>query len=247
MRFMLDSGAFTSFNSGKPIQIDDYCRFLDGLPVKPWRYYALDVIGDHDGTLKNYETMLARGYDPIPVVTYGQDLSVVEYYYSKTDFIAYGGLVGRSTAEKAVGVNQFQKVVNGRKSHLLGFTSMPYIKHFQPYSCDSSSWEGGARFGNANIYAGNGKMIKARKADFSNRPSKKIIDACITLKIDPSRAKREEEWKGRKSFLRHVSAASWVKMSLDCEVKIKTKLFLAFVTDDAGSVLYDAYKRLTHV
>ena len=55
LRFTLDSGAFTAWKAGKPIELDDYCRFLEQLPIKPWRYFTLDVIGNPDGTLKNYE------------------------------------------------------------------------------------------------------------------------------------------------------------------------------------------------
>ena len=50
---LVDSGAFTAWKSGNPIQLDDYCRFLDGLEMKPWRYFALDVIGDPAATEKN--------------------------------------------------------------------------------------------------------------------------------------------------------------------------------------------------
>ena len=40
VRFVLDSGAFTAWKSGNPIALDDYCRFIEGLPIKPWRYFA---------------------------------------------------------------------------------------------------------------------------------------------------------------------------------------------------------------
>lgn len=49
-RFLLDSGAFTAHNAGKVITLDDYCRFIEAMPVKPWRYFQLDVVGDPDKT-----------------------------------------------------------------------------------------------------------------------------------------------------------------------------------------------------
>lgn len=70
-RFLLDSGAFSCDTLGIKITVDDYCRFLDNLPVKPWRYFMLDVVGDPEKTIKNYEIMLSRGYTPIPVFTRG--------------------------------------------------------------------------------------------------------------------------------------------------------------------------------
>lgn len=49
-RFLLDSGAFTAHNAGKVITLDDYCRFIEAMPIKPWRYFQLDVVGDPEKT-----------------------------------------------------------------------------------------------------------------------------------------------------------------------------------------------------
>jgi hypothetical protein len=51
LRILIDSGAFTAWKSGKTISVDDYCKFIESLPVKPWRYFTLDVVGDPKGTL----------------------------------------------------------------------------------------------------------------------------------------------------------------------------------------------------
>ena len=244
LRFLLDSGAFTAFSSGKPIKLDDYCFFLDNLPFKPWKYFALDVIGDKDQTIKNYDTMLSRGFDPLPIFTHGSSFDVIDYYYSKTDYIAYGGLVNQPKNSLIYYINEFQKKVAGRKSHLLGYTSMAGVKNFKPYSCDSSSWEGGARFGNADIYVGNGNMVKASKKDFITKPSDKVIKACKLLGVDINTAKTNSGFSGGNSFLRKVGGASWVKMSMDCESNLGTKLFLASATTNGMDILTNAYKRM---
>lgn len=245
LRFLLDSGAFTAFKSGKPIKLDDYCRFLETLPIKPWRYFALDVIGDEDATFKNYETMLARGFGPIPVYTLGGDISIIEDYYKTTDCIAFGGLVGKPKNHIAAQVQRFQKAINGRKAHLLGYTPMNHIKKFKPYSCDSSSWEGGARFGGCDLYMGNGKMIKVEKKHFTSKPSDKILAACQRLGARIDLVKSSKGWKGGISFQRTLGGASWVHMSMDAEKHIGTKLFLAGATGQAMEILTDAYKFLT--
>ena len=141
-RFLLDSGAFTAFNSGKTITLDEYCKFLESLPFKPWRYFALDVIGNPEGTDRNYEIMRARGFNPVPIVTYGDNLKKVEDLYKSTDFVGFGGLVGLSKDERIWAVNEITKAVKGRKAHLLGFTQFDSLKRFKPYCCDSSSWSG---------------------------------------------------------------------------------------------------------
>ena len=80
-RFLLDSGAFTAWKAGNEIHIDDYCNFVENLKIKPWRYFTLDKIGDPIGTQKNYEIMLKRGFNPIPIFTRGESLSVLEDFY----------------------------------------------------------------------------------------------------------------------------------------------------------------------
>lgn len=74
-RFLLDSGAFTAHNAGKVITLDDYCRFIEAMPIKPWRYFQLDVVGDPEKTARNYEKMLERGFTPVPVFTHNESLS----------------------------------------------------------------------------------------------------------------------------------------------------------------------------
>ena len=58
IRLLIDSGAFTNWKAGKETTVESYMEFLDGLPVKPWRYFALDKIGDPEGTWDNYQKML---------------------------------------------------------------------------------------------------------------------------------------------------------------------------------------------
>ena len=65
VRLLVDCGAFTAYKSGKEIRLDDYCRFLESLPFKPFGYFSLDVIGDPDKTTRNYQIMLERVFKPI--------------------------------------------------------------------------------------------------------------------------------------------------------------------------------------
>lgn len=96
LRLLLDSGAFTAWKSGNPIKLDDYCRFLETLPFKPWRYITLDVVGNAEETARNYEIMLERGFNPVPVFTPSESLSAIDDLYKTSDYIAAGGLVRNS-------------------------------------------------------------------------------------------------------------------------------------------------------
>ncbi len=241
VRFVLDSGAFTAWKAGNEIKIDDYCKFIDSLPFKPWRYFALDVVGDPHGTMKNYQIMLERGYKPVPIFTRGEDPSVLEDYYKTSDVVGIGGLVG--TEGNKGFVKGIMKRVNGRKVHWLGFTNFDFVKVYKPYMCDSSSWEGGARFGVAQLYMGRGHRDKVSREDFR----KGINDACPKVQaikrlgMDPREAVDPKKWNGGMSFQRRLGAASGVAQSLDVEKHLGTHQFLAFATAYAGKMLVDAY------
>ena len=243
LRFFLDSGAFTAHNSGKIISVDQYCSFLDSLPIRPWRYIALDAIGNEAKTKKNYELMLSRGYSPVPVYTQGADWSDVEYYYSTSDFICFGGLVGKKGSGLVINaIDKFLAIANGRKSHLLGYTSVPYLKKFKPYSCDSSSWESGARFGTVPVYLQQGKMLNLDKKKIINNPSDEVKKALRAMDVDMEKIKSLEGWTGGDSEIRKTCAKSWGRLSVDIEKNLGTKLFLALATDHALKLIINAYE-----
>lgn len=244
--FFLDSGAFTAFNSGKSITLDDYCSFIKSLPFEPWRYILLDVIGNEEKTKENYNEMLVRGFNPVPVFTHGSNWADVDYYYDKSDFICYGGLVGKKGSSEVINdIDKFMKSTKGRKAHLLGYTSLRYLKKFKPYSCDSSSWLAGRRYGQMMIYMGNGKTKAIGKKDIISNPDAKVKDRLKLMGFDLKKIKQNSGWKGGASELSRVSTASWISLSLDMEKNIGTKLFLACASSFDLKMVCDAYLQIT--
>lgn len=243
IRFVLDSGAFTAWKSGNPIQLDDYCRMIEGLPFRPWRYFTLDVIGDPHGTMRNYETMLARGLKPVPIFTRGEDPSVLETYYQTSDVVGIGGLV--ATPQNKGFVKGIMKLIAGRKVHWLGFTNLPFLKTFRPYMADSSSWEMGARFARTQVYLGGGRVTAIGKADCLGPAGAKIPaeiwGALQRLGLEPAELRDPAKWQGGYSISRRLGAASAVKLSLDVAEHLGTKLFMAAATAYASRLLLEAY------
>ncbi len=93
-RLIVDSGAFTAWNTGKHISMEDYCKFLKTIPSH-WEYKAvqLDVYGNPEQTYTNYLRMLDAGYkDVMPVFTRGDTIERLEEFYSYTDYIMFGGI-----------------------------------------------------------------------------------------------------------------------------------------------------------
>ena len=227
IRFVLDSGAFTAWKAGKPIALDDYCRFIESLPFAPWRYFTLDVIGDPHASMQNYETMLKRGFKPVPIFTRGEDPSVLDDYYKTSDVVGIGGLVG--TGGNKGFVNGIMRHVNGRKVHWLGFTSIDFIKKYRPYMCDSSSWSASIRYGRLNFYQGCGRFKMVGKKHFNPAPSREILDLIAKHGIDRTAFAKKEHWinSGANKAIQLIGVRSWLMYSSDIEKNIGTKLFLA--------------------
>ncbi|MBU6280375.1 MAG: hypothetical protein KGN78_14135 [Actinomycetales bacterium] len=244
LRLVVDSGAFTAWKAGKPIELDDYCRFLEVLPVAPWRYFTLDVIGDPHGTMRNYETLLKRGFKPVPIFTRGEDPSVLEDYYKTSDVVGIGGLVG--TSGNRGFVRGIMRHVGKRKVHWLGFTAFEFVKVFRPYMCDSSSWTSGSRFGTFDLYLGRGRMIKVTKAEMAEKPSQQILDRVRYFGLDPAGLGIKKNWHGGRTYNRILGGYSHVHLSHDIEQNLGTKQFLASTTGLETSILFDGQRLLNN-
>jgi len=244
IRFVLDSGAFTAWKAGKTIEIDDYCRFIESLPFKPWRYFTLDVVGDPHGTIKNYEIMLARGFNPIPIFTRGEDPSVLDHYYRTSDVVGIGGLVG--TRGNKGFVKGIMKKVDGRKCHWLGFVQLPFIRYYKPYMCDSSSWTAGARYGRMLIYKGNGTIITVTKKDIFDRTKRESLKIFFQrLGYDIDIFLHQKSWEGTTfTPLREIGGVSAIHFSQDVYKKLGTYLFLASAMPAETQILIQQHKRI---
>lgn len=244
VNWLVDSGAFTAWKASKPIKLDDYCRFIESLPFEPFRYFALDVIGNPEQTFNNYQVMLRRGFKPVPVFTRGDDTSVLDHYYETSDLVAIGGLVG--TYKNKGYVKHIMKHIGERKVHLLGFADLDYLKVYKPYSCDSSSLEGGARYGQLSLFCEKtGKFYGTKKTDFQNPPSKKISDLIWSYGTSPRTLSKSESWNGGESISRALNFRSYIRASLCLNRKLGTNYFLALAQSQAVDILIREYEKET--
>ncbi len=228
-RIIIDSGAFTAWKANKPIQVDDYCRFIESLPFKPFRYFALDVIGDAHGTMRNYEIMIKRGFRPVPVFTRGEDPSVLDDYYKTSDLVAIGGLVG--TYKNKGYVKWLMDKVASRPVHLLGFTDINFVRHYKPYSCDSSTLTMSRRFGSFAMFdEADGSWHKLAKKDFVKRPNEKITALIKSYGVDPIELAKNANWHGGTPPSYKVCTRSHIRASLNYDKRLDVKYFLALTT-----------------
>lgn len=153
--YVLDSGAFTAHSSGEAIDVAAYrdavMRYCDmGFP--PAEVFALDVIGDWRGTLKNTEYLWSQGIRAIPAFHYGEPEDVLLGMAKDYPKIALGGAVGRPALEKKRWVQQCFARVWPVPIHGFGF-GLWAVKEFPFHTVDCSDWEGSAaRFGRWKKY-----------------------------------------------------------------------------------------------
>ncbi len=141
---MIDSGAFTLFNStnGKMgwLNIDNYCKFLDTFGQFSEKYVMLDVINNHEASKDNYELMLKRDLNPMFVfTTYDNDYTYLKQAVARNPHICVAGGV---TSYRQWMQKRYQDVYKNTQAlmHGLGFVKFPDMLQLPLHSVDSSSW-----------------------------------------------------------------------------------------------------------
>jgi hypothetical protein len=231
-RFLIDSGAFTAFRSGRAISLDDYCRFLQTMPVAPWRYFNLDVIGDAAGSDRNYQEMRGRGLAPVPIFTRGAPLAALDRMYETTDLVGIGGLVVSHNRPHRY-VKAVMQHVTGRRVHLLGFVQPSWTEYLRPFSCDASSFTRASRYGYVDVYLGDGKFYHLLRNSFVGKcPPELALRAIAGMGFDPYALLKWENWSRGHGVARWLAAFSWVRYALDLERRGQTLLFLSAADSD---------------
>jgi hypothetical protein len=169
MELFLDSGAFSAWSIGETIDLDQYIAFC----LRHRRLFSviasLDVIGNAEASMRNYDTMVKAGLDDVlPAWHYGEPDSVMEYYCKKTDYVAIGGIVALATkpALRAAVISKAKAIADRYKCrvHIYGMTHIQLLMRFRDvYSVDSTSWKAGMKYaralslsGHDHEYAGRG-------------------------------------------------------------------------------------------
>lgn len=243
--YLIDSGAYSAFSSGKAIQMDEYEAFISNLGFTPHGYFALDVIGDEKLTKVNYKRMRDDGFRPIPIFTRGSDPALVDELFQDTDFIGYGGISARKGNSRTITYGYVKKLMSlakGRKVHWLGFAILNYIKYFKPYSFDSTSWSAGLQYGSIPLWF-NGSEQRIDRKMFMSRPSDHIRQMLTYYEEDIKNAQYNEDWRCKpNTFMVRVSAKAVVKKALDIQRETGTRFFISVSTVGQMEDTIAAYK-----
>lgn len=93
-RIIGDSGAFSAFTSGDPVDREDFHAWADRWRDDLFWVASLDVIGDPEGTRANWQAAQRDGLNLVPTVHYGASPDDLAWYVEQgVDFLGLGGMV----------------------------------------------------------------------------------------------------------------------------------------------------------
>lgn len=142
--WVMDSGAFSAYNSGKSIVLQDYidtCKRLLAEDPTLVEIYALDVIGDYKASRKNCEEMWRQGVKAIPCFHHGSPWDELKSLARDYPKIALGGVAYARGNKKMKFAEQAFARVWPKKLHGFGYGSQKQIMALPWHSVDATNWE----------------------------------------------------------------------------------------------------------
>lgn len=171
--WVMDSGAFSAFNSGAEIKLKDYidCCKRRKEDNKLSEIYALDVIGDWKSSLKNTEEMWRQGVEAIPCYHFNEPWDVLVGLARDYPKIALGGVAQLRSPDKVrAWVSQCFARIWPKKVHGFAFGTEKGLMAHPWHSVDATNWELRPRkFGIYDSF-GRGSRIPVRGGTRNLRP-----------------------------------------------------------------------------
>lgn len=218
INLLIDSGAFTAHNSGKPIDLNEYMEACKSFEGRCWQYVMLDVLRDNKQTIKNFDTMLSKGLNPMGVLTTDMLLDLVPHLLQKNVYIGVPG----GTATKGDFIRKrFQDVYqlsNGKaKIHGLGYVKYPDMYQLPLYTVDSSTFAVGQMYGWLRTFTGKGGFdYKWHSADMKHAKASKVPNEVkrmwIQAGLSPSRRLDRDMYVGQNSFPNYTTVNAYIDM-----------------------------------
>jgi len=243
VNLILDSGAFSAFRIGKPIDLDEYMEYCWKYKDQLWGYVSLDVLSEPEKTLKNYRTMLKQGLNPIPVHPKGAPKKHMDEYFESSPLVMLGGIVQNVRVQGAKASSPALRTVarkmnwaDGRPVHWLGQCAENLLRAFLPFSCDNSSWSSGVRYGRLWVYLGRGNWYSLfRSRDLRNLKSLKQIPKEVERELttygfgvgDLYDIKKWKNYSEMKTLTLDVTCKSYVRYVSEFREEFGTRIFMA--------------------
>lgn len=195
--WVMDSGAFSAYNSGAVIDLQAYidcCKQLMATDPTLIEIYALDMIGDWRISLKNTEKMWRQGVPAIPCYHFGEPWDVLKSLARDYPKIALGGVAVKKGGKNDWAGQCFARIWP-KKIHGFAFGSEKAILLYPFHSTDATSWEiKPCRFGRWNAFGGQRVSV---------RGSSQNLRAEVLWYLELER-KARERWKKEMALLETI-------------------------------------------
>jgi hypothetical protein len=159
---VLDSGAYRLFKKGQEIDLRQYLAHVATLEARCDYIVAPDVIGDSQQTFLNWQVVkdapLVRDR-LIPVWQFSAPKCHLEEFLQESKIVGIGGLAkifhdNKTTEEKRLREETLKKLLEicadyPQRFHIFGLNFLKGIEELAPFafSCDSSNWMRGRKYG----------------------------------------------------------------------------------------------------
>lgn len=200
--WMMDSGAYSAWNSGAEIDIDSYievCKVLLERDPTLLEIIALDVIGSGEKSQINAHYMKDKGINAIPVFHIGDDWDILKDYCANWDKVGLSCLFGEPLEKSYWFYDQCFARAWPKKFHSFGWASEKMLMRFPFHSSDSTSWE------MAPVAYGRWKAFGGQNV--SVRGSAQNLRAEVEWWLELER-KLQERWKKEMKLLDELSEKS---------------------------------------
>ena len=155
-RTMLDSGAFSAWNSGETIDIEA----LMTEAAKGWgEAIALDVINNPTASLQNALFMKSRGLDVMPVFHFGEPFEILGEYKREFPRIGLSCRFGEPVKQSMNWLEVCFKRAYPAKFHSFGWVTRKMLERFPFWTADTASWTTVMRFGQSRYF---GRVPRAK-------------------------------------------------------------------------------------
>ena len=145
---MLDSGAWSAYNAGKTVDVNQYAEFLKERPFIN-NYINLDDIGSGEQSTKNLSILEREGLHPVPVYHYGEDAATLKALADSYNYIGLGGVasIKSQVDEIQFFLARIFDTYPDKRFHIFGMNHAKLLMLYNPYSCDSTTWQNFQRYG----------------------------------------------------------------------------------------------------
>lgn len=181
--WMLDSGAFSAWSSGKTIDIE---ALTEETKNPFWtESVALDVIGDAEGSLKNALRMKEHGSPAFPVHHVGEPLEILDEYCANFEKVGLSCRFGEGVPDSMTYLTHCFARHWPKQFHSFGWVTPEVLKTFPFHTADTATWNNGpCRWGNWGVAFGRRLPVNG------NRDLRAMVDGYKKMQ-------REARWRWR--------------------------------------------------